>query len=109
MLLVIGYTRESGTGFLFRWVRGGSAAALSIDEFAVALHRDATVAIDATLGWHLWATDLCLQAEQQHGRAVAQILQVPLFHNSTNDYRLPPAFESWVTMVDDALKAEPAK
>ena len=40
----------------------GSDAALSIDEFAVALHRDAAVASTAALGWHLWATDLCLQA-----------------------------------------------
>jgi 2-polyprenyl-3-methyl-5-hydroxy-6-metoxy-1,4-benzoquinol methylase len=77
-----------------RFSHGGSSAAVSIDEFAVALHRDSTVAIDPSLGWHLWATDLCLQAQQQHRRAVAQILQVPLFHNSTNDFRLPPAFEA---------------
>jgi SAM-dependent methyltransferase len=69
-----------------------SGAAVSIDEFAVALHRDAAVGIDASLGWHLWATDLCLQAAALAGQPVAQVVGVPLFHNSTNDYTLPEAF-----------------
>lgn len=72
----------------------GSSGALSIDEFAVALHRDSAVAIDPSLGWHLWATDLCLQAQQLAQRPVAQILEVPLFHNSTNDFVLPDAFHA---------------
>ncbi|MEY4753660.1 MAG: hypothetical protein RJA44_1335 [Pseudomonadota bacterium] len=66
--------------------------ALSIDEFAVALHRDCAVGIDASLGWHLWATDLCLQATAAHGAPVVPVLQAPLFHNSSNDYSLPDAF-----------------
>lgn len=69
-----------------------SAAALSMDEFAVALHRDSAVAIDPSFGWHLWATDLCLQAQALAQKPLAQILQVPLFHNSTNDYALPAEF-----------------
>lgn len=72
----------------------GSAGAASIDEFAVALHRDCAARIDPTLGWHLWATDLCLQARQQAGRDAAQILEVPLFHNSTTAYALPEAFHA---------------
>jgi 2-polyprenyl-3-methyl-5-hydroxy-6-metoxy-1,4-benzoquinol methylase len=65
---------------------------VSIDEFAVALHATCKSRIDPALGWHLWGTDLCLQAMLSAGRASAQILDVPLFHNSTNDYKLPEAF-----------------
>lgn len=71
---------------------GGAGGAVSIDEFAVAMHRDAVVSPDPELGWHLWGTDLCLQAQALAGRPVAQIIDVPLFHNSTNDYTLPQAF-----------------
>jgi len=70
-----------------------STSAISIDEFAVVLHRDCKYRIDPRLGWHLWATDLCLQAifdEQQ--RTHARVLRVPVFHNSLNDGTLPPAF-----------------
>ena len=73
----------------------GTDAALSIDEFAVALHRDAVVSIDRTLGWHLWATDLCLQAAASgDARAAATILEAPLFHNSTTAWQLPEAFHA---------------
>ncbi|MDO9236619.1 MAG: class I SAM-dependent methyltransferase [Aquabacterium sp.] len=70
----------------------GSECALSLDEFAVALHRDSPVSIDPSLGWHLWGTDLCLQAEALAKRPVARVLQVPLFHNSTTAYALPDAY-----------------
>jgi hypothetical protein len=73
------------------WHRGSSGAA-SIDEFAVAFHRDCSLRIDAVLGWHLWATDLCLQSRQRAGRATVPILEVPLFHNSTTGFSLPEAF-----------------
>jgi hypothetical protein len=71
-----------------------SAAAVSLDEFAVALHDDSSLAIDPALGWHLWATDLCLQALQLAQQPIAQILEVPLFHNSTTGYVLPEAFHA---------------
>lgn len=77
---------------LFRHPPGG--AAISIDEFAVALHRDSALAPDPALGWHLWATDLCLQARQRAGCAATPVLEVPLFHNSTSDYTLPDAFHA---------------
>jgi hypothetical protein len=78
-----------------------SAGAVSMDEFAVALHRDAAVKPDRSLGWHLWATDLCIQAERLAGQPIAQILDLPLFHNSTNDYQLPDAFhESGQRLLD---------
>ncbi|MCY2955580.1 MAG: class I SAM-dependent methyltransferase [Planctomycetota bacterium] len=74
------------------FLHGVSSCAASIDEFAVAMHRDCAAHIDATLGWHLWATDLCLQARHREGCDVAQILAVPLFHNSTTANALPDAF-----------------
>lgn len=70
----------------------GGQQALSLDELAIALHRDSALTIDPALGWHLWGTDLCLQACHRAGRAVGQVLRVPLFHNSTNTGELPAAF-----------------
>lgn len=73
----------------------GTDAALSIDEFAIALHRDAAVSIDHALGWHLWATDLCLQAMARGtARDLATILEAPLFHNSSTAWQLPEAFHA---------------
>ena len=69
-----------------------STGAVSLDELAVCLHRDSAVTIDPTLGWHVWATDLCLQAQALAGRPIAQILQVPLFHNSVGEYKVPTEF-----------------
>lgn len=66
--------------------------AISIDEFAVALHSEAKVEIDAGIGWHLWATDLCLQSKENSSRHTSRVIKIPLFHNSTNDYHLPPDF-----------------
>ena len=82
-----------------------SAGAVSMDEFAVALHRDSDVSIDPALGWHLWATDLCLQAEQKAKRPIAQILDVPLFHNSTNAHQLPPEFHTSARVLLDKYPA----
>ena len=77
--LVIDRTR------LFDHPDSGTDTTVSLDEFAVALHSDLDACIDPTLGWHLWATDLCLQ---QPGT----VLRVPLFHNSTTGRTLPPEF-----------------
>jgi hypothetical protein len=71
---------------------GESSAAISMDELAVVLHRNTKVKIDPALGWHLWATDLCLQALESPDMATARLLEIPLFHNSTNDFQLPPEF-----------------
>jgi hypothetical protein len=72
---------------------GASDRGVSIDEFAVALHADCVARIDPALGWHLWGTDLCLQVLELAGQPATRILDVPLFHNSTNDYVLPQAFK----------------
>lgn len=71
---------------------GASNCAISVDEFAVALHESSPLKIDPALGWHLWATDLCLQASKLENKNQSKILEVPLFHNSVNDYALPEAF-----------------
>jgi hypothetical protein len=69
------------------------AAAVSIDELAVGLAADSVHSIDPALGWHLWATDLCLAARAR-GIAGPRIVRIPLFHNSYNDGQLPQAFYS---------------
>jgi SAM-dependent methyltransferase len=72
-----------------------SRSAVSIDEFAVVLNRNCNYKVDPTLGWHLWATDLCLQAIfDRQQRTHARLLRVPLFHNSLCDGSLPPAFHA---------------
>lgn len=84
----------------------GTEAALSIDEFAVALHRDAAVSIDGQLGWHLWATDLCLQARACGNPSdLATIIEAPLFHNSTTPWSLPEAFQESARRLLDKYPA----
>jgi 2-polyprenyl-3-methyl-5-hydroxy-6-metoxy-1,4-benzoquinol methylase len=89
-----GATRHAGLVIdrrhLFR--NAPAQTGVSIDELAVALHADSRLVIDPQLGWHLWATDLCLQAEALADRPIGQILDVPLFHNSSTDCTLPKEF-----------------
>jgi hypothetical protein len=70
-----------------------SASAVSIDELAIVVSRRSIHRIDPALGWHLWATELCLAALCTH-KVFPQIVRMPLFHNSVNDYQLPPAFHT---------------
>ena len=58
------------------WDYPGCDDAITLDECAVILHRDALIEIEPMLGWHLWATDLCLQA----GSGV--VLPIQIEHNS---------------------------
>jgi hypothetical protein len=82
-------------GFVIdRWHRfdhPATAHATSIDELALVVARKSLHSIDPSLGWHLWATDLCLEAITRHHR-FARIERLPLLHNSYGDYRLPDAF-----------------
>jgi SAM-dependent methyltransferase len=66
-------------------------AAVSIDELAIVVARDSVHRIDPALGWHLWATDLCLASITDH-KSFARIVRLPLFHHSSNDFTLPEAF-----------------
>lgn len=67
--------------------------AITVDELCVAIHRDLRYRLDPTLGWHLWATDLCLQplVDPEVG-SLTPIARVPLFHNSASDQTLPESF-----------------
>ena len=69
-----------------------SDRAVSIDELAVALSRNTIHRIDPLLGWHLWATDLCLNSILRTRSGHAQVMRVPLFHNSYNDGKLTADF-----------------
>jgi hypothetical protein len=76
-----------------RFDHAASEHAVSIDELALVLPRESLLRIDASLGWHLWATDLCLQAICTH-KFFARIVRAPLFHNSHSDYQLPAEFHA---------------
>jgi len=68
-----------------------SAQAISIDEVAVLMSRDTVHRIDPAIGWHLWATDLCLQSICQH-QVFPRLVRAPLFHNSRTGWSLPAGF-----------------
>ncbi len=68
-----------------------SDAAISIDELAIVVARDSLHRIDPRIGWHLWATDLCLTAICEH-RVFPRIVRMPVFHNSQTGWHLPDAF-----------------
>jgi hypothetical protein len=71
---------------------------VSIDELAIVVARDSLHRIDPALGWHLWATDLCLESIGRH-RVFPRIVRLPLFHNSSNDHRLPAAFHTSAALL----------
>jgi len=76
----------------------GSSEVVSIDELAIVVARESLHRIDPALGWHLWATDLCLGAIGEH-RVFPRIVRLPLFHNSSNDHRLPLAFRTSAALL----------
>jgi hypothetical protein len=74
----------------------------SIDEQAVILHRDSQLEIDPALGWHLWATDLCLQAaalREMGAGGKARVIRVPIVHNTTSPHTLPAEFTQSVEVL----------
>lgn len=64
---------------------------ISIDELAIVLHKKSPYRLDPNLGWHVWATDLCLQSIHCDGK-YARIVRIPLFHNSLSDWTLPQTY-----------------
>lgn len=88
------------TDRLSRFDHAASDAAVSIDEFAVIVSRQSLHRIDPRLGWHLWATDLCLTAICEH-KVLPRIVRLPAFHNSWNDYELPAAFYASAAVLLD--------
>jgi SAM-dependent methyltransferase len=51
-----------------------------LDELLMVVTRDTPLRVDATLGWHLYGTDLALQAQERDLRVV--VLDAPCHHNS---------------------------
>lgn len=68
-----------------------SDAVVSIDELAIVIARDSIHQIDPHIGWHLWATDLCLTSICTH-RVFPRIERLPVFHNTQSGWQLPEAF-----------------
>ena len=68
-----------------------SDAALSIDELALVVARDSIHKIDPLIGWHLWATDLCLTSVCTHS-VFPRIVRLPIFHNTQSGWQLPKSF-----------------
>jgi SAM-dependent methyltransferase len=73
--------------------------AVSLDEFAVVVHRGTRLAIDPALGWHLWATDLSLAAMGGEPPVFPRILRVPVYHNSLSGHSLPTAYYESAAML----------
>lgn len=66
-----------------RWLGGtfeGAARVAALDELLVAVRIDSGLIVDPLFGWHLFATDLCLQARAL-GLASA-VVCVPCEHHS---------------------------
>lgn len=55
---------------------------IALDDVAIVVHKTTVHRPDPGLGWHLWATELCLKAEQLGQANQLDILHLPLFHNS---------------------------
>ena len=68
-----------------------SDAVVSIDELALVIAKDSIHRIDPLIGWHLWATDLCLNAICTH-RVFPRIVRMPLYHNTQSGWQLPESF-----------------
>ena len=70
-----------------------SGNAVSIDELAVVVARESLHRIDPAMGWHLWATELCLSAICQH-KVFPRIVTLPLLHLASTPQALPPGFHA---------------
>ncbi|MDE2437528.1 MAG: methyltransferase domain-containing protein [Sphingomonadales bacterium] len=72
---------------------------VSVDEFAIVVSRDSIHRIDGSIGWHAWATDLCLASARRGDDAEIIVARVPMFHNSYNDSVLPAEFFSSIRRI----------
>lgn len=105
-----GTTRMAGLMIdrVARFDYASASDAASIDEVAVIVHRDSVHEIDSRLGWHTWATDLCLAT--RHGRRTghARIIRVPIFHNSYADYQVPKEWNTSAAVLSGKYPDIPA-
>lgn len=77
--------------------------ASSIDEFSVVIHRNSNLKIDPNLGWHLWATDLCLQSFDNNNFS-GKVINVPVYHNSINDFSISKEFKDSCNVLMNKYK-----
>lgn len=66
------------------------ASVESLDEVVLAVNRRTTLRLDPALGFHLYGSDLALQARKAGLAAV--VLDATCFHNSRTTEKLPAAF-----------------
>lgn len=65
----------------------------SLDECVVAIDVASGLRLDPALGWHLWATDLCLQAQERGMVAVAVDAYCEHWSSQSRHYaHLPPEY-----------------
>jgi hypothetical protein len=82
--------------------------AISIADFAVVLHRDSPLALDPSLGRHLWATDLCLQSIYGPTAHFPQIVRIPILHNSVDDGSLPEGYATSAKLLASKYPSLPS-
>ena len=63
---------------------------IAMDDFAVFLNKNNPLKIDPLLGWHNFATDLCIQAFLNDEVANGKVLDIPIF---SNEYQYQEATE----------------
>lgn len=86
-----------------RWLGGPFAQAepvRSLDELLLAVRAESGLRPDPALGWHLYGTDLCLQAADRGNPAV--VVDAPCEHRST----LPRSLPQTASPRDDGLAAQ---
>jgi len=52
-----------------------------MDDFGVILNKNSPLKIDPLLGWHNFATDLCIQAFLNDELGNGEVIDIPIFHN----------------------------
>jgi len=101
-----GYVQDRG-----QWIGAPVAAPAevrSLDELLLAVRMDAGLSITAGLGWHLYGTDVCLQAQSRGG--VAVVVDAPCEHRATL-LRMATNAQEWqaLSQVAGAFNASAAQ
>jgi hypothetical protein len=77
------------------WDFPASSKAISIDDCAIVVHRSSELQIDPELGWHLWATDLCLQKLFRTDQPqFADIVRIPILCDGIDEIHLSKAYSA---------------
>jgi ubiquinone/menaquinone biosynthesis C-methylase UbiE len=60
---------------------GANKDIIAMDDFGVILNKNSPLKIDPLLGWHNFATDLCIQAFLNDGLGNGEVIDIPIFLN----------------------------